>query len=98
MVTAPALEELARELSTKLNKLIIIINHWDNAIPHKDKTLLKFINQQFAPRRWENRPQPPSSPLTNVHDAGLFPAMAKLVTADQGLFNRSRYLQGEDFW
>jgi len=47
----PALDELARELSTKLNNLVIIINHWDNATPHKDKTLLKFINEQCAPRR-----------------------------------------------
>jgi len=28
----------------------------------------------------------------------MFPAMSKLVTADQGLFNRSHYLQGEDLW
>ena len=42
--------------------------------------------------------QPPNSPLTNLSDATVFPAMAKRVTETQGLFNRGRYLQGEDLW
>jgi hypothetical protein len=43
--------------------------------------------------------QPSQSPLTNIKDACIFPAMSKFVTAEQqGIKNGSHYLEGEELW
>eukprot|EP00978_Attheya_sp_CCMP212_P014295 scaffold36374_cov58-Attheya_sp.AAC.1 len=65
----------------------------DNATPHQDGKL-----KEFQDANWLFHYQPPNSPLTNVQDAAVFPAMAKRVTETQGLFNKGRYLQGEALW
>ena len=42
--------------------------------------------------------QPANTPLSNVMDAAIFPALAKVGTALQGIMNGGRYLQCEKIW
>jgi hypothetical protein len=94
----PAMDALAQQLSTRTGKRIVMVKQWDNATPHMCKTLKKWMKKQFNNRGWELRNQPPNSPITNTKDSAMFPSMAKMLTAYQGLHNRSHYLQGEELW
>ena len=94
----PQLDAISQQYEAATNKRVIIVEQDDNATPHRDKKLKDYKEKEFAARGWEIRPQPSNSPLTNIQDAGFFPAMAKLVTEHQGLFNGSHYLQGEALW
>ncbi len=71
---------------------------WDNATPHIEIGLRTEIKEKNDERGWLWKMQPPNSPLTNACDAGLFPALAKVVNAMQGLNNRSLYLSTEKLW
>lgn len=64
----PSLDQLAVELETRLGKQIMIIFQWDNASPHSSKILMKYLLEEFKKRNWHIFPQPPKSPLSNVHD------------------------------
>ena len=52
----------------------------------------------WATRLGVDHAQPFNSLLTNVMDAMMFPALAKLVTAYQGIYAGGRYLQCERLW
>ena len=55
------------------------------------------MKKEFNNRGWELRNQPPNSPITNTKDSAMFPSMAKMLTAYQGMHNGSYYLlQGEE--
>ena len=75
-----------------------MVKQWDNATPHMCKTLKKWMKKEFNQRGWELRNQPPNSPITDTKDSAMFPSMAKMLTAYQGLHNRSHYLQREELW
>jgi hypothetical protein len=95
----PDLQAMAQRAELETGKRVVIRYQWDNATPHIDGKLKEFLQTQVEDRfRWMIKEQPSNSPLTNVQDAYLFPAMAKKVTEDQGLTNRSRILQGEALW
>ena len=96
--SVPNLDSFSQRLGSETGKKIVVVEQDDNATPHRDKQLREYKEEQYAVRDWILMPQPPNSPLTNVQDAGFFPAMAKLVTEHQGLFNGSHYLQGEALW
>ena len=46
-------------------------------------------------RGWLLFNQPPQSPITNVHDACIFPMMSKAVSTEQSITFSSRLLKGE---
>ena len=67
----------------------------DGAGPHKDGKLAKYLKSEFDERGWILQFQPANSPITNVKDACIFPAMSKRVTEAQGLTKGSHVLEGE---
>ena len=94
----PKVLALAQQIESETGKRVVIRDGWDNATPHKEKGLLTAIQERNDEYGWLWKPQPPNSPLTNACDAGFFPALAKVVTAKQGLNNRSLYLSIERLW
>jgi hypothetical protein len=70
----------------------------DGAGPHTDTRLLEGINEAFDKRGWILNFQPSNSPLTNIKDSCIFPAMSKAVTAKQGLINGSLLIDNEELW
>ena len=94
----PALMELSQRLATQLGKKIHVRGQWDNATPHRESGLLSLIGELFGEHGWEWTMQPANTPLSNVMDAAIFPALAKVGTALQGIMNGGRYLQCEKIW
>ena len=94
----PSMDALAQQLTVCTGKRIVMVKQWDNATPHMCKDLKKWMKKEFNNRGWELRNQPPNSPITNTKDSAMFPSMAKMLTAYQGLHNGSHYLQGEELW
>jgi hypothetical protein len=94
----PKLDELAAELSVKHNCRIAIRYQVDGAGPHTDTKLMASLRKDFDDRGWLFTFQPPNSPLTNVKDACIFPAMSKSVTWEQAATNGSLVLEGEQLW
>ena len=83
----PRLEHLQRQLIQQYNVDITIRYQWDNAGPHDNKELKRLIRHEFDERGWLWCPQPPQSPLLNVHDCNVFAALAKMISNKQGLAN-----------
>ena len=94
----PALHSLAQKIEEETGKRVVIRDGWDNATPHVEMGLQTEIKERNDERGWLWKVQPPNSPLTNSCDAGLFPSLAKIVTAMQGLNNRGLYLSTEKLW
>lgn len=94
----PRLEQIAQQIETETMKKCVIRCQIDGAGPHTDKKLLAWLQCEFNKCGWTLKFQPPNSPLTNIKDCCVFPAMSKAVTAEQGLFKGSHALEGEDFW
>jgi hypothetical protein len=92
------MDELAKEIYEKTGKRVIMRYQMDGAGPHTDKKLLDGINSEFDKRGWILSFQPSNSPLTNVKDYCIFPAMSKAVTAMQGLKNGSLVIDNEELW
>lgn len=97
-VYTPKLKELAQQIESETGKRVVIRDSWDNATPHTEKVLQIAIKERNDETGWLWVVQPPNSPLTNTCDAGFFPALAKVVTAMQGLNNRGLYLPTERLW
>ena len=93
-----ALREYCQLLERDLNMKIHVRGQWDNASPHTDRLLLCLIAELFDEHGWVWTMQPANSPLTNILDAAIFPALAKMVSAYQGLLAGGRYLQCEMLW
>ena len=70
----------------------------DGAGCHQDKRFLTYLENDFKERGWMFRFQPSQSPITNVHDAAIFPSLSKRVSNEQGMTNRSYILRGEQLW
>ena len=97
-VEIPKLERLQRELIRDYNVNVIVRYQWDNAGPHRDQTLNKEIKKQFDDRQWLWSPQPPQSPLLNIHDCSIFPALAKRVSNIQSLSNCNGPIDTDTLW
>ena len=63
-----------------------------------DKSVIRLIVELFAECGWEWWTQPANTPLSNIMDAAMFPALAKAVSKIGGLTNGGRYLQGNQLW
>ena len=71
---------------------------WDGAGPHTSNELKSYINAEFKERGWLFVQQPSQSPLTNIKDCCLFPALSKMVSAQQGLTNGSHVMDIDKAW
>ena len=90
-----ALNNICQRIEHETGKKVHVRGQWDNASPHTEKNVLALIGNLFEQKGWVWTMQPPNSPLTNIMDAAIFPALAKLVSGYQGLHNGGRYLKGE---
>ena len=94
----PRLEEICQQVFTLTGKTIVIRYQMDGAGPHRCAILLDKLRELFDLRGWILKFQPSQSPLTNIKDACIFPAMSKEVTAEQGLSHGSHVLETEQLW
>lgn len=79
-------DEVLKDLDAAAAKYSAIIRfQWDGAGPHNEAVLLKFLNSEFGKRGWIFDFQASKLPILNVHDACVFPALSKIVSANQAL-------------
>ena len=77
----PAIEKKICEKYSDNGKIkIIIVKQEDGAGVHTDKTYVREMKAIFKQRKWILFNQPPQSPMTNVHDACIFPQMSRAVS------------------
>lgn len=74
---------------------VCIVKQEDGAGLHTDTTYQDEMREEFARREWILFNQPPQSPVTNVHDACIFPMMSKAVSKEQAMVFRSRLLDND---
>ena len=84
------------KFSNNGRRKVIIVKQEDSAGPHQDSTYLKEMNKIFYEKGWILFIQPSQSPMTNVHDACIFPMMSKAVSRVQAVEYFARILQGEE--
>jgi hypothetical protein len=70
----------------------------DGVGPHRDNRLLSYLNDALEAKGWHLKFQPPNSPITNVKDACIFPALSKHISAEQGLSNGGRVFTPDQLW
>ena len=70
----------------------------DGAGPHQDATYLREKKRLFDERGWLIFNQPSQSPVTNVHDACIFPMLSKEVSKVQALKYGSIMLKGDELY
>ena len=91
-------EKVVRKFSNNGTRKVVIVKQEDGAGLHQDRTYLREMNKIFSDRGWLIFNQPSQSPITNVHDACIFPMMSKAVSTVQGLEYGSRLLKGEQLY
>ena len=97
-VELPKLDQVCAEIEGNIGRRIVVRYQMDGAGPHRDAKLNRELNTELNKRGWMLKIQPSNSPLTNVKDASLFPALSKRVTAQQGLSKGSLVLEGEELF
>ena len=75
---------------------VCIVKQEDGAGLHTDKTYLARMKELFDERDWLLFNQPSQSPITNVHDACIFPMMSKSASKSQALVFGSQLSKGEE--
>ena len=90
----PVLDDAARQRN------VIVKFQWDGAGPHTDKTLNKFLQEEFDKRGWIFKLQPSQSPILNIMDACVFPSLSKKVSTNQALSFEGirRVLKGDEIF
>ena len=82
----PALEQKVVERFSENGTIkICIVKQEDGAGLHTNKTYLSGMEEEFRRRDWLLFNQPSQSPITNVHDACIFPMMSKMVSMEQAV-------------
>lgn len=96
----PALEE---KIVMRFNKnedgsdrKVIIVKQEDRAGLHQAREYERRMEEEFRKRDWIMFHQPPQSPVTNVHDACIFPMMSKAVSQEQAFNFGSQLLNPEN--
>ena len=95
-IEIPACEELCRKVGT--TQKTILRYQMDGAGPHQDGKLLEFINDEFQKRGWLLKFQPSNSPVTNVKDDCLFPALSKHISREQRINKGSQIFTPDELW
>ena len=70
----------------------------DSAGPHTDGALNDFLTAEFRKRNWLLKFQPSNSPVCNVKDDCLFPALSKHISREQGISKRSQVFTPNELW
>ena len=92
----PALEEkIVKKFSNNATRKVIIVKQEDSAGCHQNQNYLNQMRSMFEERGWILFNQPSQSPITNVHDACIFPMMSKSLSKIQAVDYYARVLQGE---
>jgi hypothetical protein len=92
----PAMDEKAREISTKnVFKKVVMVKHEDNAGLNQNKKYVKRLRYEFDRRGWVRKNQSPNSPDENMCDFVTFPSMSKRVSNEQGVQFGARYMNPE---
>jgi hypothetical protein len=95
----PALEsKIVDQFSENNTVKICIIKQEDGAGLHTNKQYMQTIQDKFNKRDWLLFNQPSQSPITNVHDACIFPMMSKAVIREQAVMFGCRLLRGEQLY
>ena len=93
----PALEEkVVGRLNEGGERQVVIVKQEDGAGLHQDGTYVSTMKKVFAEKEWLLFNQPSQSPVTNVHDACIFPMMSKAVSSNQAMVYGSQLLKGEE--
>ena len=89
----PAIEEkVVRKLELE-GKTALVIKQEDGAGVHRKKQYKEEMERIFREKNWILFNQPPNSPITNVHDACIFPMMSKQVSRNQAMTFGCRVLK-----
>ena len=88
-------QKVVDQFSENGRRKVVIIRQEDGAGPHNDKCYLRRMKRSFQKRDWLLFNQPSQSPVTNVHDACIFPMMSKAVSKEQAVTFGSTLLKGE---
>ena len=91
-------EKLVRPYSEGGTRRVIIVKQEDGAGLHTNTTYQKEMEKIFNEKGWLNFKQASQSPVTNVHDACIFPMMSRDVSAEQALEYGSTLLKGEQLY
>ena len=92
----PAIEEkVVQRFSQNGTRKVVCIKQEDSAGLHQDKKYVRTMRREFKKRDWILFNQPAQSPITNVHDACVFPMLSKAVSREQAVTFGSRLLKGE---
>ena len=100
----PLLEDKCKELENMLNEekggnhKVIVRYQEDGAGPHTAKEFINFLHAGFEKRGWMMVRQPPNSPITNVMDYWIFPALSKRVSSNQAVKKGNEMLSGTELW
>lgn len=75
---------------------VVLVHQMDSAGLHNDKKLNDGLEKYHRDRGWLAFRQPSQSPVTNIHDACIFPMMSKAVSNEQCLSYASHVLKSEE--
>ena len=93
----PAIEDkIVSVLNKNGKRKICIVKQEDSAGAHQDQTYRFEMREEFLKRDWLLFNQPSQSPVTNVHDACIFPMMSKEVSKEQAVSFGSTLLRQEE--
>ena len=88
-------KKIVERFSNNGKRKVIIVKQEDSAGPHREAKYLHGMKKLFYERGWILFIQPSQSPMTNVHNACIFPMMSKGVSRVQAVDYFARILQGE---
>ena len=91
-------EKVVKKLNENGNRKVVIVKQEDGAGLHQNKTYLKEMKEIFDKEGWIFFNQPSQSPITNVHDACIFPMMSKEVSKVQALEYGNIMLKGDELY
>lgn len=100
----PTLDELVLELEQWLNDMhggvhkVLVRYQEDGAGPHTATLLIQFLLNEFRRRQWMLVRQPANSPITNVMDYWIFPALSKTISAHQAVVNQGNPSRMDELW
>ena len=99
-VHLPSLDMLADDVRSSRGDhcRVVVLEQSDNAGPHCEARLTAFLKSEYERRGWYLAPQPANSPITNVMDDCIFPAISKRVSREQGISNRSEVFTTDEIW
>ena len=88
-------EKVVQSLNMNGEREVLVVKQEDGAGVHRSTLYKVEMERMFQERDWILFNQPPNSPITNVHDACIFPMMSKSVSRCQAVNFGCRVLKSE---